>query len=69
VQALQLGAGFDTELLDQAAAQPPVRLQRLDLAAGPVQREHEQPDQPLADRVGDQQPLQLPDGGRMPAQP
>ena len=47
----QLGARFDAQLLHEPAPSLAVRLQRLGLAAGPVQRDHEAPPQTLPQRV------------------
>ena len=43
----------------RASGPPPGRRQRLALAPGAIQREHELPAQPLAQRLGRHQPLQL----------
>lgn len=47
VQCLQLLAGFKAQLLDQHPASRPVDRQRLGLAPGSVQRQHELAAEPL----------------------
>jgi hypothetical protein len=55
VQSLQVRAGVDAKLLGEALPDVLVGLQRLLLPAGPVQRDHELPNQPFPVReLGDQ---------------
>ena len=61
VQAPQLGARLDADLLDQRAPRSPVRLERLGLAPAAVEREHPLRVQPLAQRVLGQQRIDLAD--------
>ena len=57
MELLERGRGLDAEFVVQAAACVPECRQRVGLAAGSVQRQHEQAVQPLAQRVlGDQIP-------------
>ena len=51
MQRAQLRPGLDADLVDEHPARLAVGLERLGLAAGPVQREHALPVQPLAQRV------------------
>jgi hypothetical protein len=51
VEVAQLAAGREPQLRVERAVQIGVDLQRLGLAAGPVEREHEQRAQTLAERV------------------
>lgn len=51
VQLLQRRRRRDAELLIEALPQAPVRLERLDLAAVTVERQHQQADRALAQRV------------------
>ena len=74
MQPSQLRPGLDADLLDERAPGIPVGVQRLGLAFTPVQRQHPQPVQPLAQRVLGQQRLDLADhlpmatGGEVRAQ-
>ena len=61
VQPAQLGAGLDADLLDERRARLPVRLQRLRLPPGAVEREHPLAVQALAQRVLGDQPVELAD--------
>jgi hypothetical protein len=61
LELAQLLAGLQSEVLDQFAARPAVGLERIRLAPGPVEGEHQQRPQSLAERVADQQALQLRD--------
>ena len=54
-------AGLDTQLRHQGLAEPAVGGQRLDLTSRPVQRQHEQLAQPLAQRMPGGQRAQLGD--------
>ena len=54
-------ARLDAELLDQGASGVAIDLERLGLAARPVEREHELPAKPFAQRVKGRQPLELAD--------
>ena len=65
LQASQGGSGLQPEVGGQAAVHAAVGLQRVRLAAGRVQRVHEQLGQPLAVRMLVQQALQLPDRRRV----
>ena len=67
VQLAQLGAGLDGQLGDQDVAQRPVGAQRVSLAPGPVQREHPLVPEPLAERMGRGERLQLRDELPVPA--
>ena len=59
MQPSQVRPGLDADLLDQRSARLAVRLQRLGLAAGAVEREHPLRVQALAQRLLRQQRLQL----------
>ena len=59
LQLLQLRARLGPELLDECPASRGVRVQRVGLPTRPVQREHEVPAQPLAERVLGDQRLEL----------
>ena len=67
VQPPQLGPRLDADLLDERAPRVPVGLQRLGLTAAPIQRQHPQAMQPLAQRVLGQQRLDLADDRLMAA--
>ena len=54
-------AGLDPELLDERAAGVPVGLQRVGLPAGAVERQHQLPARPLAQRVLGDERLELRD--------
>ena len=64
LQALELAARVEPEVLDQRVAGAPVGLQRVGLAAGAVEREHQLRVQALAVRVLGGQALQLADDRR-----
>ena len=68
LQPAQLGPGFEAELLDQQAATLLEHPQRIRLAPGAVQRQHQQPTQPLPQRMGRDELLELDDGALVPAQ-
>ena len=51
LQFPQLGSGLETELTVEELSAVPVGLEGLRLAAGAVEREHEEPAQPLAKGV------------------
>ena len=57
----QLGAGLDPQLLDEHLAGVLIRLQRVGLAAAAIEREHQLPVQPFAQRVLAREPLELGD--------
>ena len=59
LELLELAAGLEPEVLHQRAPGVAERVERLGLAAGPIQREHELRVQPLAVRVLGDQRLQL----------
>jgi len=59
LQAMQLRRGFESQLLVQPHAAACVDLQRVGLAAAPIQRPHQQTDQPLARRMLGGQLLEL----------
>ena len=61
VQALQLGAGLDADLLHQPGARVAVGGERLRLPAGAVEREHALGVQVLAQRVGRDERVELAD--------
>ncbi len=67
VQRAQLGAGRRAQLLVQQPVDLPERVQRLGLAAGPVQRQHQLAPEPLAQRVLAGQRAQLAHQERVPA--
>ncbi len=52
LQRTQLLAGLDTEFLAEGRAGPLVSAERVGLASGPVESNHQQPPQPLAQGVG-----------------
>ena len=68
LQGLQFLAGLDPQLTGQHRAGPPVGGQRISLPPAPVQRQHQQPPQPLPHRIPGDQPLQLPGRLRRQAQ-
>jgi hypothetical protein len=68
MQALQLGAWLDAELLDEDSACVLVGLQRLGLTAGTIQRGHELPAQALTERELRHQPAQVADQVTVTAQ-
>ena len=59
MQLLQLGSWLDTDLLDQQRPCAPIRLERLGLSTGAVEREHTLSVQALAQRVLVDQRVQL----------
>jgi hypothetical protein len=61
LKLLQRRARVDAQLLGQGLAGPSVGLQRLGLPAGAVQGQHEQPVQPLVQRMPGDEGLQLAD--------
>ena len=61
MQVPELGRRLDADLLDQGRPGVPVGLERLGLAAAPVQREHALRVQPLAQRVLGHQGVELTD--------
>ena len=61
VERLQLRAGLDAELLDERPARVVVGRERLRLAAAAVERQHQLPAQPLAQRVRADERLELGD--------
>ena len=61
MEALQLGAGLDPDLLDQPGARVAVGLECLGLAAAPVEREHALAVKVLAQRLFGDQRVQLAD--------
>ena len=61
LELLQRPARLQAQLLPQQLARLPVHRQRVSLPAGPIQREHQLPAQPLLQRVGGDQRLDLPD--------
>ena len=67
LELAQLLAGLDAQLLRQYRPGPAVRGQRIGLPPAPVQREHQKPPQPLAERIPGHQALQLP--GNLRGQP
>ena len=64
----QLRRRVDAQLVGQPAAQPVVERERVRLPPAPVERDHEQPVQPLAQRVQGRQPLQVGDRLAVPAE-
>ena len=67
VQALQLGAGLDADLLDELRARGTVGGERLRLAARAIEREHPLGVQALAQRVRRDERVELGDHLGMPA--
>ena len=67
VQFAQLRAGLDPKLVDQGVTQLAVGAQRVGLSAGPVQRQHPLGPEPLAERMGRGQALELRDELTVPA--
>jgi hypothetical protein len=65
LQTLQLRRGLQSELLIQPPAAARIDLQCVGLAAAPIQRKHQQADQPLARRMLGRQPLELGDDERV----
>ena len=61
MQVAQLRAGLDADLLDERRSRPPVDLERFGLAPRAIQREHQLPVQPLAERVLGDERLELAD--------
>ena len=59
LEGAELGRRLDAQLLVERRAERAVRRQRVGLAAGAVQREHEQPPGALAQRVRRDEPLEL----------
>ena len=59
LQPAQLGSRLHAERLHELLARRAVDLERLDLAAGPVESEHQQLPQPLAQRVLGREVAQL----------
>ena len=60
LELAQLLARLDAQLLGQHRPGPAVRGQRIALPPAPVQREHQKPPQPLAERIPGHQARQLP---------
>ena len=61
VEPLELGRRLEAELIRERAAGTPVRIQRLRLPIGRVQREHQLRPQPLTQRVAADEGLELRD--------
>jgi hypothetical protein len=61
MQPLQVRPRFDSYLVHQQTARAAVRLQRLGLPPGPIEREHELPVQALAQGVLRHERLELAD--------
>ena len=61
LEALELGAGLDPELVDEAGASVLVHLEGLGLPASAIEREHQLPPERLAQRVLAGERLQLAD--------
>lgn len=59
VQPAQLGAGLDADLLHERRARLPIRLQRLGLPPGAVEREHPLAVKAFTQRVLGDQPVEL----------
>jgi hypothetical protein len=59
VEPAQLGAGLDTDLLDEHRARVPIGVERVGLATAAVEREHPQAMQALAQRLLHDQRLEL----------
>ena len=68
LEALQRRRGLDAELVGEQPAELAVDLQRVRLAARAVQRQHQPGAQPLPQRVGSGQLLQLADQLAVPAE-
>jgi hypothetical protein len=65
MKGAQPGARFDTDLVVEQSSDPLIGVQRIGLSAAPVQGEHEQFPQPLAQRMFVDQARQI--GGRVVA--
>jgi hypothetical protein len=61
LEAPQLGAGLDAELVDQRAARVAVDVERLRLAAAAIERQHQLATRAFAERVLGHERLELPD--------
>ncbi len=61
LEALELGRGIDAELVDERLAGPAVGVERIRLPAAPVEREHQQADGPLPQRMLGDERLELAD--------
>ena len=67
MQVAQLGARLDGQVGGQEVAHLAVGAQRIGLAAGAVQRQHPLQPEPLAERMGSGERLQLGDEIAVPA--
>ena len=56
---LQVGGGFDAQIVGESLAQPPIRCQCLGLTSGPIVRQHQLAEEVLAEWVGCGERLQL----------
>ena len=68
LESLERLAGVEAELVDEGGSRVLVRAERVGLAAGAVEREHQQPADVLAERMLAREHLQLGDGLRVPAE-
>ena len=68
LESLELGAGLDSELVDEAGARVLVHLQRFGLPARAIQREHQLPAERLAKRMLAYERLELTDDVAVPAE-
>src|SRR5207249_6272493 len=68
VQLAELATGLDPELVDERASCRLVDVERLRVASGAVEREHQLPPQPLAQRVVRDEGLELGDQRMMMAE-
>jgi hypothetical protein len=57
MKGAQPGARFDTDLVVEQSSDPLIGVQRIGLSAAPVQGEHEQFPQPLAQRMFSTKPV------------
>ena len=69
LELLERGARLDPELIDEGSAGLPVRLQRLGVPPGPVQRAHQHRARALTQRMLANERLDLADDVGMPAAP
>ncbi len=60
-EPLELRRRIDAELVDERLAGAAVRVERIGLPAAPIEREHQEPDRALAERVLGDERLELAD--------
>ena len=61
LEPLELRRWIDAELVDERLAGAAVSVERIRLPAAPVEREHQEPDRPLAERMLGDEGLELTD--------